>query len=545
VQAGAKSPGKGTKRAPFATLARVQARSRAGDRIIVLPAPRSTPPLGGGIRLKRRQQLIGAGPAVGTAATRERAPRLTNTTSALSGDAIRLATGSTVRNLEISGTRRGGIYGVNVDNVSVTGNDISRHNTSCTPGFLIPPFNVPTILTGVAVPISAGLKNGWAGIMIDADRGISRVTIRGNGVHGADCGDGIDLRASGTGGMRASITGNDVRELREGESLESILAIGLQTRDHAGLVATVDGNTQAGLGNDEDFGVGPSGADSEGVFVNPAGPSSMRVTVSRNTYTHTRGRSGFSANGLEYVSMGDGSQAEVTVKDSRFSGTPGDVLEQLALGTNARLALTLDRVTATRSTGFGGSGIGDTVVIPGNNADCLVAASGGAGNTIETVIRKSELTDCANNGVTFGSSVANGTGPTKAMHLEISDSNISGNHDGNLRVGNISALGTLTVKVEGTNLSNAGGIGSTVANVAVEDLGSTRESIIDFGGGALGSLGANCLGGGLLSFALLGYDASVQDNWWGDDAGALLGRTLAIGGNLDTSHPLRGAPESC
>lgn len=46
------------------------------------------------------------------------------------------------------------------------------------------------------------------------------------------------------------------------------------------------------------------------------------------------------------------------------------------------LHLTPDEVTARDSTGFGESGFGDTVIIPGNNGDCLLAASGGAGNTV-------------------------------------------------------------------------------------------------------------------------------------------------------------------
>ena len=73
--------------------------------------------------------------------------------------------------------------------------------------------------------------------------------------------------------------------------------------------------------------------------------------------------------------MGDGSRARVVVRDSKFSGTPGDVLEQLALGTNARLSMELEDVVAERSTGHAGSGFGNTVIIPGNNSDCLLSAS--------------------------------------------------------------------------------------------------------------------------------------------------------------------------
>jgi hypothetical protein len=238
-----------------------------------------------------------------------------------------------------------------------------------------------------------------------------------------------------------------VSELRQGPEFESILAFGLQTRGNGRLIAALDRNRQSGLGNDEDVAAGPEGADSEGVFINPTGPSKMMVTVTRNTYEQTPGRGGFSANGLEFVSMGDGARALVTVRESTFSGTPGDVLEQLALGTNAHLRLRLDRVEATRSTGHADSGSGDTVLIPGNNGDCLLSASGGAGNTVDLHVRRTTLSGCANNGLTFGSAVANGSGPTRALTADIADSEITGNRGGNLRIGNLSELDLLRIKV--------------------------------------------------------------------------------------------------
>ncbi|WP_354700368.1 hypothetical protein DSM112329_00639 [Paraconexibacter sp. AEG42_29] len=545
VEAGAADGGRGTTRAaPLATLAAVEAKSRAGDRIVVLPAVTA---LDGGLQLKPRQRLIGDGRSVtGGLPADAPAPRLTNSTAVhLEGDAVRLADRTTVRNIRVTGARRGGVYGTDVRKVSVLASDISGHNVGCTRGFLIPPFNVPTTVAGVGIPISAGLHNGWAGIMVDIGSGRSQIAIRGNQVHDADCGDGIDIRVSGDADVRATIAGNDVRELRQGDDLESVLAIGLQTRERSRLVARVEGNRQSGLGNDEDPGLGPAGADSEGVFVNVVGPSSLRATIVRNRYTHTPGRGGFSANGLEFVSMGDGGRGLVEVSDSTFSGTPGDVIEQLALGTGARLRMRLDNVVASGSTGFGGSGFGDTVVIPGNNADCLIAASGGARNVVDLAVRRSRLTDCANNGLTFGSSVANGTGPTQELALHVSDSTIAGNHAGNLRIANAGAVSRLSALVQRTDLSGSGGVGSTPANLTIEDLGDASNATIDLGGGGLGSLGGNCLQGGTFAAAVVGFDVSARGNWWGTPGGPAPGRALAIGGALDTGAPLPAAPARC
>lgn len=543
VKVGGADGDRGTRAAPLATLAAVEAASRAGDRIVVLPG---TAALDGGLQLKPRQRLTGDGPAVTGLAAGMPAPWLTNTDAGrLDGDGVRLANRTTVRNLRISGTRRGGIYGLDAGKVSVLANDVSGHNVGCAIGFLIPPFNVPTTVPGVGIPISNGLRNGWAGIMVDAGRGDAAVTVRGNHVHDSGCGDGIDVRASGSASVRATIAGNDVRELRQGPDFESILAIGLQTREQARLVARVDGNRQSGLGNDEDSGFGPEGADSEGVFVNVVGPSSLRAKITGNRYTHTPGRGGFSANGLEFVSMGAGGRGLVEVADSTFSGPSGDVIEQLALGTGARLRMRLDRVIATASTGFGDSGFGDTVVIPGNNADCVIAASGGAGNTVDLAVRRSTLTNCANNGLTFGSSVSNGSGPTKELRLDVSDSTITGNHAGNLRIASVGGLDRLVAKVQRTNLGGSRGAGSTPANLTAENLGTTTDATIDLGGGTLGSVGGNCLQGGSFAAAVVRFDIAARGNWWGTPAGPSPARAPAVGGVLDAGSPLAAAPAGC
>jgi hypothetical protein len=520
VRAG--STGDGSQAHPFGDLASAERASRRGDRIVVRAGPAV---LDGPIRLKPRQRMIGRG-----------RPRI----AGRDGDAVVLARRTVVRGLRIVSAGRGAIYGRNVGGVVIRGNDVSGHNTSCTRGFHIPPFNVPTTAPGVGVPISEGLHNGWAAIMVDATRGYRKIVIRGNRVHDADCGDGIDVRAFKRARVRATIARNRVEGLRQGPDFESVLAIGLQTRGRARLVAHIDRNRQAGLGNEGDP-PGPEGADSEGVFINPVGPSTLRATVSHNTYEHTAGRGGFSANGLEFVSMGDGADARVTVRDSTFSGTPGDVLEQLGLGTNADLRMRLERVVASGSTGFGGSGVGNTLVIPGNNGDCLLSASAGAGNRVALEVRDSQLTDCANNGLTFGSSVANGEGPTSHLTLDLTGSRLTGNRGNNLRVANATELDHLSVRVEDTDLADARGTTSlTPANASFEDIGTTAESTIDLGGGALGSAGGNCLDGGALGAAVIGYDVSARHNWWGGPV-----RGTAAGGTLDTEPALSEAPARC
>ena len=535
VRAGATTSA-GTAQQPFGSLAQVETNSQAGDVIVVMPADGV---LDGGLQLKTNQTLRGAGPSV--LSVGDTAPRLTNTTSRLAGDAIRLADGATVFNVRVTDAQRGAIYGLDVTGVRIIGNDISGQNASCTQGYLIPEFLAPTNVPGVGIRIAGGLPNGWAGIMIDATsrQGVT-MRIERNAVHDAECGDGIDVRLSGSATGVAAITRNSIHHLRQGERFKSVLAIGLQARDSASLTAVVDGNSQADLGNADDLNLAVEGADSEGVFLNAVGPARLDATVSKNTYTNANGWGNFSANGLEMVSMGSGARMNAVVRDSTFSGSPGDVIEHGALGTDSVMTMTLDNVVAERS-----AGIGNTFLLPFNNGDCVLAGSLGARNTVRLTVRDSVLRNCRNNGLSLGSNVVNGKGPTTEVALDVSDSTITGNRGGNLGVRNFTKLDRLRVKVQRTNLSGSKGFGSSIANFAAEDLGSTTSSVIDLGGGELDSGGANCIVGGLLQANVVRFAVTARGNWWGRPTGPGLARTLALGGRLDAGSPLASAPESC
>jgi hypothetical protein len=526
VQGGSTSAA-GTAEAPFGFWAQVEEQSSSGDTIVVLPSNHA---LDGGLQLKPDQTLRGDGASI-----------VTNTTTRLDGDAIRLADRVTVTNVRVAGPRRGGIYGSEVTGVTIAGNDVSGQNISCTKGFLIPQFNAPTNIPGVGIPIVGGLPNGWAGIMVDAaERQDVTVRIEGNVVHDAECGDGIDVRMSGSASGQATISSNRVHHLRQGEGLKSVLAIGLQARDSARLHAVVNNNVQSDLGNPDEVNFAVEGADSEGVFLNAVGPAQLDATVAHNTYTNVDGVGGFSANGLEMVSMGSGSRMNAVVRDSTFSGSPGDIIEHGALGTDAVMTMTLDRVTAERSTG-----VGNTIVLPFNNGDCVLAGSLGARNTVRLTVRRSILRGCRNNGLSVGSNVVNGSGATSEIALDVSDSQITGNQGSNVGVRNFTKLRRLEVKIERTNMSDSKGVGSGLANFSAEDLGSTTSAAIDLGNGPLGSNGKNCIAGGRLQADVVRYNASARRNWWGRVGGPALGKTVVLLGRLDATKPLSAAPGSC
>jgi hypothetical protein len=529
VSATAAAGGDGSAQAPFNTLAAVEQSSAAGDTIIVLPSPIDSAALDGGIALKVRQRLIGAGPAVASAAPLGSAPKITNSSSARnSGDAVVLADGAEVANLVIVNSYRGGIYGLNVIGVNLHDNNVSGQNTSCTEGFFIPPFTAPTMFPGVAAPIASGLRNGWAGIMVDASRVAGALSIHGNFVHDASCGDGIDLRLSGTSVIQADLTHNVVENLAQGATFQSVLAMGMQTADQARLVANLDYNRQTNIGS--------ANADSEGVFAQLTGPSELIANVDHNTFSN--GIGGFSANGMEFVILGgNGSHGDMRISNSSFTDVTGDVFEEGNLGTDASMNLVLDNVIAARS-----NGMGNTTVLPFNNGDCLFAGMGGSGNTVTLSVRNSQLTDCVNNGLTLGSNPIPMGASNNVLSFDVQNSKITGNRNYNLRVLNLGALEHLSGKVENTDLRSSQG-----TNIAFDQQGSTTQSILDFGGGALGSAGGNCIfGGGSSDATVSGFAVLAQHNWWGNAAGPAAGRaTVSNGGRLDIAPVLSAPPMAC
>lgn len=198
------------------------------------------------------------------------------------------------------------------------------------------------------------------------------------------------------------------------------------------------------------------------------------------------------------------------------------------------MRLDLDNVVARHSTG-----LGNTYVIPGNNGDCLLVGQSGAGDSTSLRMRDTRLTDCMNNGLTFGSNVSNGSsGPASELSFDIDRSQITANRGYNLRVVNLTALTRLWGKIQNTNLGGAQG-----TNIAFDQLGSTTDATLDLGGGALGSVGRNCFsGGGQLDAETILFDVVAKNNWWGGPAGPGPGRVVTAGGSFSYAPVLTSRP---
>lgn len=560
VSATAAPGGDGSRLKPFNSLQALESASAPGDTLVVLPAPVEVPPLDGGIVLKPNQRLVGGGPdvvqhqnkaAVAGAADLAELPRLRNSNVLrLNGDAVRLAPGSEVSNLVITESARGAIYGLNVPGVVVRGNDISGYNTLCIIGFIVEPFSAPS--TGLYIGVPAVLPAGWAGIMVDADSGSGAVQVNNNYLHDSACGNGIDLRINGTADYTAEISGNFITNLKHGplyqaEELHLVHAITTQITDNANLHAVSTHNTQTFIG--------APGADCEGLFMNLADQASAFWTIDDNIFEH--GIGGFSCNGMELIISNGNGHGEMRIANSRFIDNPGDMFEQANLGSGSTLILELDNVEVRDTHERGGDP--DAGPIPFNLGECLLMGSTGTGNTTLLTIRDSTFSGCNNGlsilsgvnltsnllgGVTTGQLPSNPLGPDGLMSIDIRNTRFVDNAFNNIVVGVIADLRELKLKVQDSDFSRGGTNSVALRKVY---LGNVEQATIDFGGGALGSTGGNCiLGGGTRDVLSEGFAAALQRNWWGQiggpDAARLSGSPSA---GLDVSAPLNSAPAIC
>lgn len=527
----------GSRDRPYRSLQAVEQASAAGDLIIVLSAPRTQPPLDGGIALKPGQILQGE------AATEDRAARLTNRGTRLGGDAVVLAPYAEVTGLLIENPQRGGIYGRNVPGVLIRGNEIVGHNRACAWGLIIPPISIPSSLPGIVIPQPLPLPNGWAGIMVDADIGEGSIAIRDNLVRHAECGDGIDLRLSGSARYTATVDGNTVHHLKQGpltRGILSVLAIGLQTLDNARLEVALDRNTQHDIGDE-----GNPSSDSEGVFATLAGDSELIADINRNTFY--RGLGGWSANGLELVINSGTARADMQVRNSSFVGVPGDVMQGLNLGKGSYLKLTLDNVIAKDSTGAPFQNLARPFTYAGNLGDCLVMTSAGAGNTLLLEMRDSRLENCVNNGLTISANALvslTGAGVVDRIQFDIDNSRIVGNRFHNLKLANLAPATQLIGRVQNSDIGRSRGVNLSLERSLL--IPPPANTILDFGGGALGSVGNNCFDdGGERSLEIKGLHVALERNWWGHPTAPPVWDTSVFAGSARFQPAALSAPAHC
>lgn len=576
VSAIAAPGGDGSRTAPFNTLKALEQASLIGDDLVVLASPADVDPLDGGIALKPHQRLIGDGPDVLKiennyqvlgASVLNKLPRIRNTKILnIDGDAVRLSEGNEVRNLVITESVRGAIYGLNSPGTVIKGNDISGYNTICAIGFTVQPFVLPTVLPFIGAPIL--LPAGWAGIMVDANSGTGKINISNNFVHNSACGNGIDVRISGDADYKAEVSGNNVKDLEFGPlhqvGFHLVHAISLQIRNNGKLIANSKNNSQSFIGAE--------GADCEGLFMNLSENGNAIWTIDKNIFQH--GIGGFSCNGLEVVISNGSGKAQTYVSNSHFEDNPGDMIQLLNFGTASTTILEVDNVVIKDTDTRGGdpdiNGFPANRGIPGNLGDCLLAGSTGSDNVTRVKVSNSDFSGCNNglsllsgvnpvsnllgsltgesllsnlisNSSSFLSTIA---GPDGTLQAEIINSAIYNNDNNNLAVVVIAPLRDLSVKVENSNFSKAG---ANSILLRKHSTATVDKSSIDFGNGTLSSAGGNCiLGGSSFDVFNSGFNAVMRRNWWGQAGGPRMESVFTSSqGILDVSMPLSRSPIFC
>ena len=520
VRAGAPAGGNGSPAAPFSSLAEVQAASAPGDTIVV---DRAGAALDGGIALKQAQHLQGAPSGSGQ-------PLVTNT----KGDAVTLANGTSVTGLVIRGPARGGIYGLDSVGVTISGNDVSGHNTSCAAGFTVQPFNVPTgvpfVGGGVGGQGTLAPQNGWAAIMVDGSRASGDVVITDNVVHDGKCGDGIDIRAAGTSDLTARVDRNTVTKLPQGDiqganGVGSVLAIGMQARDSARLRVTQHGNTQTDIGSD--------GADCEGQFANTSEGGAIVDTVEHNTFRH--GIGGFSCNGFEAIVSNGGGSIEVDLRNSTFTDNVGDMFEEGNLGAGSTMRWDMSNVIARHTTERGDnpafSAEPGANPIPFNLGDCMVLGHNGGGNVTTFRMRDTVLEDC-NNGVTAlsGLAASNGEGLPQGLIVDVDHSRIAGHAKLGLQILNSTPLRLLQVAIRNTEITANKSYGAAFDQAASATTERAEIALRD-----------NCLSGNAKAdVEATRYAVDANENWWGRPSGRT---SSAQGGSVSAERPLAARPD--
>lgn len=576
VSAAASPGGDGSIQSPFNSLAEVEGASSAGDTIVIEASPLDVPPLDGGIALKAGQRLMGMGPPVVQSGTPllqggpplvtstelSSQPRIANTSPATNnGDAVELADDADVENVVIAGAYRGGIYGNDVVDVTIRGNDIGSFNTSGTVGFRVQPFYLNSYTAGLArggpPPFGNGIGAGWAGILIDTATVKTTIAIERNYVHDGVCGDGIDLRSMATGNATAEIDQNFVTRLVQcrGTGVGTIEGIGTQVTGTGVLTATLDGNTEANTGS--------PGANMDSLFVNPAESGMLIEAIKHNSYT--TGIGGASTNGMEYITSNGKPYSQLTISDSAFFDNPGDMLELFNRGEQGSTAmLILDHVLVNGTTISGGlpdyaTPAGGENGVPlastgDNTGECLGVASVGSHDVTVLVMRDSEFVNCGNDGLEITNNhctdpptpgPACGPDDPHTVSIDIERSRISGSRFYNLWMNDVTPLTQLAMRIEDSDLSTS--LGGVAVALDQQSTGGTASYAIDLGGGSLGSKGGNCIFGGAIDDAeAQGYVVSAENDWWGAPSGPASGRVVATaGGNVDYANWLTHAPSAC
>ncbi|MGH8078955.1 MAG: hypothetical protein ACREP7_00180, partial [Lysobacter sp.] len=135
-------------------------------------------------------------------------------------------------------------------------------------------------------------------------------------------------------------------------------------------------------------------------------------------------------------------------------------------------------------------------------------------------------------------------GAVDRIHFDIDRSRIVGNRLHNLKLANLAPVTRLTGRVQNSDIGRSGGVNLSLERSLLID--APRDAVLDFGGGALGSVGNNCFdGGGQRDLEIKGWSVSLRNNWWGQSSAPLWWRAPVVAGSAGFAPVASAAPAHC
>ena len=543
VKANAGAGGDGSEGRPFNSLQTVEQKSEPGDTIIVVDCPADIPALDGGIALKDGQKLLGSGPDVTLDDPAAAQAKITNSDAErYDGDGIVLANDNEVTNVHIIDAHRSGISGHNISGADIHHNLITEHNQG-RQTFKVLQGSYPVEYSGIH-------------LTADANNTIGDLFVHDNVVRDAR-GGGVLLYLWDSASAELLLDGNTFTDLSSP----------YDGANEAITIGTIGSAISSVIIRDtfiDNIGRGSPVCDATLFYME--GSSQQDVLIQGYTYRNTKRVGGNRSFGIMIWPTPSASNARLNVRleDSDLRGMNGFAGVYLYVeGRNCDITYHVENTVVENPAGTGlyvnnqsgsgnnyekihfegnqvrdcsGNGIyflnnyGSTknvnISFKDNTAtDCAVDGISflNASGSIENVnisLEDNTATDCINRGFAFrnSSSIEN-------VEISLKDNAFLGNQEGGCYFRTSweteegehfgGPIGDLRVMMEGNNL-----VGGDYGVYFVDHKGLTASSIIDLGGGGLGSAGRNRIfdnaNNAVQSF---NYDVVAKNNWWGSPEG--------------------------
>jgi len=567
VKANADAGGDGSEGQPFNSLQAVEQKSEPGDTIIVLACPADIPALDEGIALKDGQKLLGSDADVTLDDPVAAQAKITNSNAnRYSGDAIVLANDNEVTNISIADAHRSGISGHNISGASIHQNFITDHNQG-RQTFKFIYYNCNVEYYGIH--LTADADNAMGDLLVHDNvvrdaRGGGVMVYLGDSASAEILLDGntfTDLSSTSKGVNEAIVIGTTdsaransiVRDTfvdnigrgspicdgtlfyMEGDSQQDVLVQGYTSRNTKnvggdrsfGMIAwTIPTSDNAKLNfrlKDSEL-RGMNGFT--GVYLYVEGKNGNITGHVENTVVENSG-----GRGIYICNFHPGNSYEIHLEGNQVTDCPKDgIVFWNSSGSIKNVNISLKDNTV-RDCSWNGLRFGNSSVIENVNIsfedntvrDCLADGiqfcnySGSIKNA-EISLQGNTATDCLGHGFQFvnWSSIEN-------VEISLKDNAFLGNQLGGCHLRTSwteegedfgGPIGDFSVMMEGNDL-----VGGDYGVYFLDEKGLTASSIIDLGGGGLGSAGRNRIVDNANAVESWNYDVVAKNNWWGSPEG--------------------------